>query len=353
MTDVVFLTNRKRADPASDPASYSAEPGPRLVTGIAQVGGANLKKRLSGSITAISATAEGGLHADAAARIAQAKHVLFFVHGFANSFPDAITRAAFVRDWLAIEPGPARSALVVAFSWPSPGQVIGFDQVMPSLSTDQLDEVAEAGAVLPGADAYFADKARARASGMAFLSALDLVRGAMGAPRAGRKFFLMAHSMGNELLAHALDQPPAPDLPIFDETFLVAADAEAARQPPVPSWLRSADVTSGRAHIYFSTADSVLRISHIVNGAERLGFLGRAGMEQAHSPGFRFVDCTATLDDDRSPTEGNAGHWYYRRVPSVRRDIAAAMAGQGPAFGLTVIPSANPAPPTPPDGPGA
>jgi len=343
MTDVIFLTNRKWQNTGTSPDDYSFAPAPRVTTGIARVEQANVAKLVQGKITAISHVTEGGLSAEAAQRIAQASHVLFFVHGFANSFANSIAVAGFLREWLALETGPAADLLVVAFAWPSHGKILGFEKPMPAMSAEQIDKLAATGLFqLPGSAAYLGDQQRARASGMAFLTALDWLREAMGAPRPERKFFLMAHSMGNEMLAHALDQPPAPEALIFDETFLIAADAAAARKPPVPEWLRMVDATSRRAHIYFSIHDSALITSRFVNPEERLGFLGRAGMDQSHSPGFRFVDCSATIEDDREPVEGNAGHWYYRRVPSVRADIARAMAGEEFAASPTVIPAANP-----------
>ena len=293
--------------------------------------------RKSGSITAIAATAAGALHADTARRIAEARHVYFFVHGFANSFPEAITRAAFNRDWYAQEGGPAKDALAVTFTWPSPGKVFG-DAAPPSDPELAVQDMKLKLFGLPGTGAYFADQKRAADSGDEFVAALALVRTAFESrPRAGRKFFLMAHSMGHIVMQHALGRGDVPLGKVFDETFFCAGDAESERLVE-PKWIAAARRLSGRVHIYYSENDSVLRVSDIVNGRSRLGFLGRCGLDKQKTPGVRFIDCSATIDRDREASEGNSGHYYYRRVDVVRAEIAAAMNGKG-APGLTIIPA--------------
>src|SRR3954470_7261242 len=51
--------------------------------------------------------------------------LLVFIHGFDNTFSDAISRAAFNREWLAASGLPGTNTTVVAFSWPSSGRVVG------------------------------------------------------------------------------------------------------------------------------------------------------------------------------------------------------------------------------------
>ena len=50
--------------------------------------------------------------------------LLQHVHGFDNAFSDALTRAAFNREWLAASGQPGTNTTVVAFSWPSSGRVV-------------------------------------------------------------------------------------------------------------------------------------------------------------------------------------------------------------------------------------
>jgi len=75
--------------------------------------------------------------------------LLVFVHGFDNTFSDALTRAAFNREWLAASGLVGTDTTVIAFSWPSLGQVVSFP--------------------VPEAD-YKADKNMARNSGAALMT---------------------------------------------------------------------------------------------------------------------------------------------------------------------------------------
>ncbi len=340
MPKIVFITNRNVTGDPADARSYTGDMGPATISGIAEVSEVRPELLASGRITRIGPVRKGALEPAAAQRIAAARHVIVFVHGFANAFEEAITRAAFNLQWFGLEGPPASDALMVTFTWPSPGKTLGFGKLPESLKADPSawSLAAALGMSLPGDTAYLADQARARASGAALLTALDWVRGALGGPRPGRRVILMAHSMGNEALASALAQPQAPQTRIFDEVFLLAADAAAVRGPTVPPWLLTARAIGGRVHIYHSSEDSPLKLSHIVNREERLGFLGRSGWQLATTPGIRCVDCTPTWQADQQGEEGPPGHWYYRRVPAVRRDIAEAMRGGG-RDGASIMPA--------------
>ena len=62
------------------------------------------------------------------------RDLLVFIHGFDNTFSDAITRAAFNREWLAASQMPGTDTTVIAFSWPSLGKMISG----PILAADYL-----------------------------------------------------------------------------------------------------------------------------------------------------------------------------------------------------------------------
>ena len=122
-------------------------------------------------------------------------------------YSDAISRAAFNREWLAASGLPRTNTTVVAFSWPSSGSVVGF----PIL-------------VAP----YLADQNMARNSGLAvmsFLANLDpIIRAAR---RSGARVTLLAHSMGNLALQSGVENwflnGNGAEL-FFDLTVLAAAD---------------------------------------------------------------------------------------------------------------------------------
>jgi esterase/lipase superfamily enzyme len=84
------------------------------------------------------------------------RDLLICIHGFANSFEAAITRAAYNREWLAEFGIAAADMDVIAFTWPSSGSEIS---VSPSFSDD----------------AYLADQGRAGKSGYHLANSLNEV----------------------------------------------------------------------------------------------------------------------------------------------------------------------------------
>ena len=72
-----------------------------------------------GAITSIQNTTQGGFSQSAIDDLSDpGRNLLIFIHGFDNSFENAITRAAFNQQWLAASGVPAAETSVVAFSWP-------------------------------------------------------------------------------------------------------------------------------------------------------------------------------------------------------------------------------------------
>lgn len=341
MPDVFFITNRDLVGPASLPASYTGTlTEGRLRTGIAQVSPANIDTLEDGAIQGIRAAGEDAFTATAAAELSRAKNLLFFIHGFANAFPDAITRAAFNRDWFASSGVAAADCTIVTFTWPSPGITVTVENAFAAaffLPFTALISPALGRLVTPAARDYLEDQKRAADSANGLVSAFDRLDPVLKAVRKkGGKTFIMAHSMGHQLLAFALGRPQAPTSTIFDEAFLTAADCEAVPKGAPPAWIKTLQAIAQRVHVYSSQADDILKVSQGVNGHERLGQRGETGLELPKAKTLRLVDCTNTKGLDSSQA-GIQGHYYYRRVPVVRDDIAAAMAGGGKA-GASVLP---------------
>ena len=65
------------------------------------------------------------------------RDLLVFIHGFDNTLSDAVTRAAFNREWLAASQMPGTDTTVIAFSWPSKGQIIAFPVLQADYLADQ------------------------------------------------------------------------------------------------------------------------------------------------------------------------------------------------------------------------
>src|SRR4051794_12642550 len=94
---------------------------PSAITyGTAFVDNSNLTGDMTGAILSIG-NVERGRFSDAAVTDLSdpGRNLLVFIHGFDNNFEDAITRAAFNREWLAASGVAAANTTVVAFSWPS------------------------------------------------------------------------------------------------------------------------------------------------------------------------------------------------------------------------------------------
>ena len=126
-TTVHFATNRTVIGPPDQIRSYSnaivAPTNPGYITyGTAFVNDAGLTADTVGAITSIEDIRQGGFSAQAIGDLsAPGRDLLVFIHGFDNSFENAITRAAFNQQWFRA--GGADCA-VIAFAWPSLGHLL-------------------------------------------------------------------------------------------------------------------------------------------------------------------------------------------------------------------------------------
>lgn len=312
-TTVYFATNRMVNDPPDRTASYThnivSPLRPQDITyGTAFVSTANLTADTVGAVTSIHDLQQGGFARSTIDDLsAGTRDILVFIHGFANSFENALTRAAFNREWLM--DGGADTA-VVAFSWPSRGHVI--EPPFPSF-------------------AYRWDQTTAGQSGPAVMAFLANLLPVLEAARArGRRAYLLAHSMGNWALQSAVETWFAHgngDAFMFHEALLAAPDEVANSFDFEPyGRLSGLDRLARRISIYFSRSDRVLDdLSETINGNRRLGQDGPPDRtDPAHFPSaqFRMVDCSAMAD---FPRDFQGSHQYYRRSPQVRADIVSVM----------------------------
>ena len=318
LTTVYFATNRALTGPADDWTSYGtdivAPSDPTAITyATAFVDNTDLTADTLGAIKQIENVSTGRFSQAAIDDLSNpGRNLLVFIHGFDNSFENGITRAAFNREWFAQSGVAAADTSVVAFSWPSLGQLISFP--------------------LPWDD-YKKDQTMAGQSGphiMSFLANLQPILGQ--AQAAGSRVFLLVHSMGNWALQAAVESwfsHGNGDATLFDEAILAAADERYDTFDfPEPGRLSSLYRLASRISIYFSDADQVLKVSELINlGTERLG---QDGPDNRHDTGrfppaqYRMVDCTGFTDYDRT---FEYSHQYYRRSPGVRADIAQMMEG--------------------------
>jgi len=249
--------------------------------------------------------------------LAKKKNLLIFIHGFANSFSDGIKRAAFNREWFAASGVAAADTTVIAFSWPSTGQVVALPPHMPT-------------------DDYFADQTRAGQSGLHlahFLKNMDALIKQFRAQNANGRAFLLAHSMGNYALQSAVQfyfGMGGPVRVIFDEVILPAADER------YDTFLRPAGGRFSNLHkltrritTYCNEHDAPLNLATGLNLKQRLGLDGPKDKDDVTKypvSMYRLVEVTKVKDyDPLHPLD--ASHQYYRRSKKVRADIAAVMGG--------------------------
>jgi esterase/lipase superfamily enzyme len=344
-TTVYFVTNRAAGPAGADPAEAF---GPRMVglearslsCGAAFVTNtspdpATLEQRRVDEIVGVEPDAfSAEMQADI---LGSGKNLLFFVHGFANSFSDAICRAAFNREWFAASGAAAADCTVIAFTWPSPGRVLDENDVIPGTATVLLTLLGFAihhELHSPFANRYLDDQSNARSSGRDLARTFDRLAPLADAVRAqGRKVFLLAHSMGHIALQGAFaawsTSGQSPGIR-FDEAVLAAADADHAFANRAPPWLAAMPTLARRTSLYHSNADQILMVSEAVNGKRRLGETGPPDRDDAAAfpqDRFCFVDC-ARVQDRVGEKEIDFTHQYYRRIPEVRDDIAAILGGE-------------------------
>ncbi len=214
-TTVYFATNRVINGAATDYRNYTAnivapsDPG-QITYATAFVDDTDLTADKTGAIQQIVDIQKGGFSQSAIDDLSNpGRNLLVFLHGFANDFEAAITRAAFNREWFAGSTVGAADTSVIAFSWPSIGQEIAFPL---------LDEY------------YLKDQVMAGLSGIHIMDFFARLQPIVQAARAnGSLVFLLAHSMGNQALAAAVQSWLAHgngDAALFDEALLAAADEQ-------------------------------------------------------------------------------------------------------------------------------
>ena len=313
-TTVYFATNRVVTDPADAVKGYQAAMVPpssptAMTYGTAFIDGVNVATNAHGTVLQIADTSYGRFSQTAINDLADAgRNLLIFIHGFDNTFSDALTRAAFNREWLAASGVAAADTTVIAFSWPSKGEIIEF----PVLDSD-----------------YRFDQNMARNSAlhlMTFFANLEPILRA--ARNKGRRAILLAHSMGNLALQGAVENwflHGNGDAVMFDDAILAAGDCSYdSFDEPNLARLSGLVRLAARAAIYYSHVDHVLQFSMVVNlGAQRLGQDGpRHRTDPAAFPPVQYLmqDCTAYRDYDFGLL---ASHQYYRQSPQVRAIIAA------------------------------
>jgi len=303
-TTVFYATNRKPIGTAAAPDYFSldAEAGNEtaLYTGQAEVT-TEAAPEAARHILSVTPDRPGSgvppaIRAWAQAAAASQQDALLFIHGYANSWVDSITRAAQLRDFYAQSlDNTSKPLAMLAFGWPSDGQFF------------------------PPSTHYPADRQDAQQAGRAMAATLGHI-----AKVRPKRLHLIAHSMGNWALRNGLAAfvPPGGE-PLFDEVVLAAADEDLdalTRQDALGTLGR----LGKRITVLVYDWDWVLGISHRINGIARLGAEWPVALPAA--TGGRddaAVRVGMVLNDTEAPQL--TVHQYYRNNREVRRDLIAVL----------------------------
>ena len=238
---------------------------------------------------------------------AEKSDLILLIHGYSCDFMSALARAAQIKQEYA---GIGRPLEVAGFSWPADGEMA------PWIS-------------------YYRDRDDAKASSVAiaraFLRLLDYFAELDKSKFCWQRLHLLAHSMGNYALRHALQgiiaQYPGKILPRFIQNiFLMAADEDNDALELDFKMSRLPELAEA-VHIYYSATDGALSISDRTKGnPDRLGGAGpRTLTNLPHK--ITLVDCRNV--DDTSPLT-DVRHQYYRKRPEVIADVRQVLAGIPP-----------------------
>ena len=236
------------------------------------------------------------------------RDTVVFIHGFANTFRNALRHAALLKVLYATVPFD-----MFLFSWPSGGKMV------PWMS-------------------YYGDREHAKASGPAIARAFlklvdflaDLRKKTPQAEWCDQRIHLMAHSTGNYALRHAVqgirselgDDPPR----LFDNVFLFAADEDDDAFEHDHK-LRLLPRIARAVNVYYNPKDEALAISDKAKGnPDRLGSDGPRLVDDLPRK-LTLLDCR---DVARSDARDKFGHDYHRYVPRVIDDVNAILSALPP-----------------------
>lgn len=232
---------------------------------------------------------------------AKSSDSLVFIHGFNVSFKDAVESAAAIGERYGKLSNKSYQPNIFVFSWPSNGKV-----------TD-----------------YQNDRHDAETSGYAFARSLikltAFLRGAEKGQACQQKINLIAHSMGNYVLRHALQQARKIQdgtglARLFDNIILTAADEDNDAFEHDHKFAKLPELAQ-RITVYFNSGDLALAASDQTKGnPDRLGHDGPAKPHQ--------IPAKVVLVDVSDVVKGITEHSYHVESDKVGQDMIAVLKGE-------------------------
>ncbi|MFT7688854.1 MAG: esterase/lipase superfamily enzyme [Candidatus Azotimanducaceae bacterium] len=229
---------------------------------------------------------------------------IVYIHGYNVSFKEAMRASVKLSEEISARNGNC-GVNVLCFSWPSDGSMAPWK----AYSNDRRDAAASSAAFARG-----------------ILKLTDFLQTMQRKDHCKQKIHLLAHSMGNYVLRHALQEiieQSGGRIPrIFDQIFLMAAD-EDDDAFEYDHKLKLLPKLGRRVNVYFNREDRAMALSDLTKGnPDRLGDDGPRSPFSV--PGkVTQIDCTNVV-------EGIAEHSYYLEEPRVLQDIVQVMQGLEP-----------------------
>jgi esterase/lipase superfamily enzyme len=214
-----------------------------------------------------------------------------YVHGFGTTFDQAARRAAQVAFDLDFDQEEDFRGVPMMYSWPSNGKETS-------------------------ATAYASDYDRAIAEDAAFNQFLDLIKTDAGIERV----HLIAHSMGNLVVAGALERRTRAPEPIISQLALAAPDIPAALFKA--RFLKVLPGLAERVTLYVSDSDKALIASSKLRQSEPRAGQVRGGLLETSSS----VEDFDGIDASDLPTDFLA-HSYWANNDSMLADIYCLLKG--------------------------
>lgn len=226
---------------------------------------------------------------------------LIFIHGFNVPFKQAIESAAEMGSVYSKLSKKSYQPNIFVFSWPSDGKITNYKN----------------------------DRHDAEASGFAFARGMMKLSKFLKSSKTGeeckQKTHLIAHSMGNYVLRHALQQAKkivgAESLSrLFDNIILTAADEDSDAFEYDYKLERLPELAQ-RITIYFNSGDLALKVSDYTKGnPDRMG---HDGPNKPHE-----VSAKVVLVDASDVVLGISEHSYHQDNEIVARDIISVLQGE-------------------------
>lgn len=327
-TEVFFGTNRnvKKRNQDQEPIDFGIElnnENPLLHFGKAKVSnnGKSLKEiHTSKAVFSEELCCSQNIFNEIEDRMCRGIDTIVFFHGFYNSFESSLIGAAELKRSYEKESNCEYTMIVL--SWPSDGKLLfAYDD-------DRRD--ARKSRKILGAGLYKMSQ---------FLIELCWLKYSQKTiPDTGKnkdlkkkdnqikcgRLHVMAHSMGNYVLRHVLQElcnitgGRIPQL--FDEILLIAADEDEDSFEHKNKFKFLPELAK-RISIYFNKADIPLIISDLFMG--NIDRLGSKGPRKPHK-----IPTNVLLINCKNVAKGFLEHDYHKTEPEVRRDIAYVLTGK-------------------------